>query len=448
MAGMNLAIEIEHKVAEIITQQEINGVQFDVEAALRLIGQIHYDRRAIEERLEQYLLPEITRGRTVERPFTISGHRNRTVEKSYGMGSDNIGGPFCFVSFSNPIVDLGSRQKLIKQLQRYGWRPTEFTAPTKTHPLGSPKITEESFASIEQDIGLDIMRYYVLTHRKGLVQGLLKLVREDNRIEARANPQGTPTGRMRHSGVVNIPKAAKQVILGKECRALFIAREGYQLMGWDASGLELRILAHYLNNEEFTQAILTGDKSNGTDLHTLNQRKLGVSNRDLAKTFIYAFLYGAGDAKLGAILGGTDKDGRIARARFIDGYKGLGGLIESVKRRCRRGYLIGLDGRHLPVRSEHAALNTLIQGGGAVFMKLVGCLIAHEVDKREIGLDRAMKVLDMHDEHQWEVEKRKETVELFREIVVKSSTKADKMLGLRCPNQFEIKLGANWAETH
>ena len=144
---------------------------------------------------------------------------------------------------------------------------------------------------------------------------------------------------------------------------------GYKLVGMDASGLELRMLAHYMNDKEYTNEILNGD------IHTANQLASGVKTRNQAKTFIYAFLYGAGDAKIGSIVGGNARDGKRLKEQFLRNTPALRKLRERVAVASGRGYVLGLDGRRVAVRSEHAALNTLLQSAGAIVMKKALCLL-------------------------------------------------------------------------
>jgi DNA polymerase I-like protein with 3'-5' exonuclease and polymerase domains len=150
---------------------------------------------------------------------------------------------------------------------------------------------------------------------------------------------------------------------GEECRKLWTIPKGYKLVGCDASGLELRMLAHYMNDYDYTEEVISGD------IHTANQKSAGLATRDQAKTFIYAFLYGAGDEKIGTIVGGGKGTGRTVKKKFLDNTPALKSLRERVTLASKRGYLIGLDGRRIWVRSEHSALNSLLQGAGAIIMK-------------------------------------------------------------------------------
>ena len=180
---------------------------------------------------------------------------------------------------------------------------------------------------------------------------------DDGRVRGYVNSNGAITGRMTHSdpNMAQVPSVASPY--GKECRALWGVSNSdtHKLVGTDASGLELRCLAHYMNDTNFTEEVLTGD------VHTANQRAAGLKTRDQAKTFIYAFLYGAGDVKIGNIVGGDAVDGRRLKDKFLKNTPALARLREAVGRASTRGFLYGLDRRRIAVRSEHSALNTLLQ---------------------------------------------------------------------------------------
>jgi DNA polymerase I-like protein with 3'-5' exonuclease and polymerase domains len=205
----------------------------------------------------------------------------------------------------------------------------------------------------------------------------------------------------------------------------------------DASGLELRMLAHYMNDKDYTYEVLNGD------IHTANQRAAGLESRDKAKTFIYAFLYGAGDGKIGEIVGGTARQGKVLKANFLNNTPALATLRSRVAKASGKGYLKGLDGRRIKVRSEHSALNTLLQGAGAVVMKQA--LVHLEDYANKEGLDYHF-IGNIHDEIQTEV--REDQATRFGELAVQAVVDTTETLNLRCPLDAEYKIGNNWADTH
>jgi DNA polymerase I-like protein with 3'-5' exonuclease and polymerase domains len=208
-------------------------------------------------------------------------------------------------------------------------------------------------------------------------------------------------------------------------------------VGIDASGLELRMLAHYMNDKEYTNEILTGD------IHSANQRLAGLESRSQAKTFIYALLYGAGDAKLGAVAKQGKARGRELRNKFLDSLPSFRSLVGRVQRESKKGFLKGLDGRKLSIRSEHAALNTLLQSAGAIVMKealviLDGYLKEHEID--------AKFVANVHDE--WQIECGVSDAVDVGKLGVEAIVQAGQNLNLNCPLDGDYKVGEAWHETH
>ena len=277
----------------------------------------------------------------------------------------------------------------------------------------------------------------MLQKRYAQVTSWLNALSDDGRIRGYVNPCGTVTGRMTHSkpNLAQVPAVYSPY--GKECRELFTVPKRYKLVGMDASGLELRMLAHYMNDNDYTYEVLNGD------IHTANQRAAGLESRDKAKTFIYAFLYGAGDGKIGEIVGGTARQGAVLKENFLNNTPALAALRSRVTTAAGKGYLKGLDGRRIKVRSEHSALNTLLQGAGAVVMKQA--LVHLEDYANAEGIDYHF-IGNIHDEIQTEV--REDQATRFGELAVQAVIDTTESLNLRCPLDAEYKIGSNWADTH
>ena len=210
---------------------------------------------------------------------------------------------------------------------------------------------------------------------------------------------------------------------------------GHVLVGADASGLELRMLAHYMNDDKYTNEILTGD------IHTANQKAAGLDNRDDAKTFIYAFLYGAGDAKIGSIVGGNAAHGKRLKQAFLENTPSLADLRAETMADAKTGFLTGLDGRRIRVRSEHAALNTLLQGAGAVVMKQAIVILYDLLERVNFKL-----VAQVHDE--WQIECKPEDADFIGKSCVNAMVFAGEVLQLNCPLDGEYRVGNSWADTH
>ena len=277
----------------------------------------------------------------------------------------------------------------------------------------------------------------MLQKRIAQVSSWIEATREDGRVHGKVITNGTVTGRMSHQSPNMAQVPAVYSPYGKECRALWIANKGYKLVGVDASGLELRMLAHYMNDKEYTNEIINGD------IHTANKNSAGLGSRDEAKTFIYAFIYGAGDKKIGSILGRSEADGRRVKEKFLRHTPSLRSLREKVDGVAKKRWLRGLDQRKILIRHPHAALNTLLQGAGACVMKYALTLLEEYVIKKRI---KAYPVVNVHDEFQYEVEESK--TKEFGELAVQSIIQAGKDLKIRCPLDGEYKIGNNWAETH
>lgn len=445
---INNALFIEHNVSRIIGEQEEYGVLFNVSKAKRCIKVLERRQSRLYDKIRPALSLEVVRpyAGPVNAPFKRDGSYTAIVGKWFdGSASINqVGGPFSRVDFVEP--DLGKRGRLQDQLLRLGWRPRAWT------PKGSPKITVDgepcpSLQSIGDQLGQQLANWFTYRHRQSQIQGWLDRVRPDGRLPAGAVTIGTPTFRFRHRVVVNVPKAAKHVPFGWQMRSLFTVPKGKVMVGFDASGLELRMLADVINDPDFTKEVVEGDP------HTKNQRDAGLPTRDDAKTFIYAFIYGAGDAKIGSIIGGARAQGARIRRQFLAANPKLAEAITSTKAAARRGYLVGLDGRKIYLRrdpitgrvQDHKALNTRLQAGGAVVMKWAMVILDHWVHESNLH-GQAHKVIDMHDEAQWECDPC--IAHTIGALGVMAIVKAGQMLGLNVPLAGEYKVGHNWAMTH
>ena len=336
----------------------------------------------------------------------------------------------------------GSRQQIAERLSSLGYElPIEPDAKT-------PKVDEAVLRSIEHPFAEVLCDYLLVTKRLGQLsegnQAWLKL-QKNGRIHGRVNTNGAVTGRCTHQNpnVAQVPACRAEY--GEECRDLFKAGDGYKLVGCDAAGLELRMLAHYLayyDGGEYAKTVIEGD------IHTLNQKAAGLETRDQAKTFIYAFLYGAGDAKIGEIVGGSAKEGQMLKRKFLSNLPALKKLQADVQQKVQRSNkLIGLDGRILPVRSPHAALNMLLQSAGAVCMKVALLQLFTRLNQMKWQHGREYSfVANVHYEFQAEVQPDKASV--FCELAVNAIRAAGKELKLNVMLDGEAKIGETWAQTH
>jgi DNA polymerase I-like protein with 3'-5' exonuclease and polymerase domains len=405
------SIELEHSVAAIIAKQERNGFKLDQIYATCLLTDIKSKMAGIYDRMQERWPP-----------FTLE----RISDKTGKRLKDSV------VTF-NP----GSRQQIGEKLKELGWKPKLFT------PTGHPIVDEGVLANVKIPEAQIIAEYLMLSKRVAQIESWLLAVGKDGRVHGKVITNGAVTGRMTHSSpnMAQIPNSSS--IYGPECRECWTVEDGNVLVGCDASGLELRMLAHYMKDQGYVRTVTEGSSKDGTDVHTVNQRAAGLSTRDNAKTFIYAFLYGAGDAKIGSIVGGNAKAGAKLKENFLGQTPALAKLIDKVKGLASKGYLSGLDGRRIWVRSEHAALNTLLQGAGAIVMKKALVLFDDKViaNKWNVKL-----VVNVHDEIQFECPK--EIAEEAGKAAKQSIVEAGEHFKLRCPLDGQYKIGNNWRHTH
>ena len=424
------AIRLEHDIARIITQQENNGFLFDVAKADLLLGKLREKINEIEQRVRERFIPLPTFVKIVKPRYRKDGSLSTVGLNSLGQGWENVMGDFSLIEMKE--FNLGSRQQIARYLRYFGWNPTKFTEH------GQPIVDEKVLQGITDIPEAELIKEFLLLQKRiAQVESWVEAVAEDGRVHGRVITNGAITGRMSHQSPNMAQVPAVYSPYGKDCRELWVVPEGYKLVGVDASGLELRILSHYMNDKEYIDAIINGD------IHTTNQNLAGLSTRDQAKTFIYAFIYGAGDEKLGAICGGSRNHGKAIKDRFLRGTPALANFRKRVDKATGKGWLKGIDGRKLRIRNRHSALNTLIQGGGAIVMKKALILLEEQVSKHKL---KARPVANVHDEFQYEVVESQ--AEDFGSLAVDSIINAGKELGIRCPLNGEYKYGNNWQETH
>ena len=424
------AIRLEHDIARIITQQENNGFLFDITKADLLLGKLREKINEIEQRVRERFIPLPTFVKIVKPRYRKDGSLSTVGLNSLGQGWENVMGDFSLIEMKE--FNLGSRQQIARYLRYFGWNPTKFTEH------GQPIVDEKVLQGITDIPEAELIKEFLLLQKRiAQVESWVEAVAEDGRVHGRVITNGAITGRMSHQSPNMAQVPAVYSPYGKDCRELWVVPEGYKLVGVDASGLELRILSHYMNDKEYIDAIINGD------IHTTNQNLAGLSTRDQAKTFIYAFIYGAGDEKLGAICGGSRNHGKAIKDRFLRGTPALANFRKRVDKATGKGWLKGIDGRKLRIRNRHSALNTLIQGGGAIVMKKALILLEEQVSKHKL---KARPVANVHDEFQYEVLETQ--AEDFGSLAVDSIINAGKELGIRCPLNGEYKYGNNWQETH
>jgi DNA polymerase I-like protein with 3'-5' exonuclease and polymerase domains len=270
---------------------------------------------------------------------------------------------------------------------------------------------------------------------------MLRHVRADGRIPSEANTLGAITGRYTHRKIANLP--AVRSLYGKEIRGLFYAGEGRVQVGSDLAGIEARMLANCMGDDEYTEQVVNGD------IHTTNQLAAGLPTRDAAKTFFYAFLYSAGDAKIGSLVNGSATDGKKVKEKFLNSLPSLKLLIEEKQKEARKGYITSLDGRPIYITKTEGkfdtrkALNSLLQSSATIYFKKW----VEYIDKAIVYYDIDATIMILyHDEVA--ISTTDKNVSKVKFILNKALEATDKFFKVKCPNAIEIKVGSDWAETH
>ena len=424
------SVMLEGQVQRIISKQIENGWLLNQRAAFNLLGELKEKKFDLEDKVHEKFKPLPTFIKEITPKVKKDGTYSVVGLKFLGDQWEIAVAPFSRLDY--PEFNLGSRQQIGRYLKYFGWQPETFT------DKGQPIVDEGVLSKVKGIPEAELIGEYLMIQKRiAQVQSWLDAVKDDGRVHGYVNANGAVTGRMTHSSPNMGQVPAGYSPYGKECRAVWVVPEGYKLVGMDASGLELRMLAHYMNDKDYTNEILTGD------IHTANQLAAGLDTRSQAKTFIYAFLYGAGDAKIGSIVGGTARDGRRLKAKFLKNTPALGALRERVGVASARGFVFGLDRRKVSIRSEHAALNSLLQSAGAIIMKKALCILdeyatLHKIDYKIIG--------NIHDEIQTEVATK--DAERFGRLATASIEAAGLHYKLNCPLAGEYQIGDNWSETH
>lgn len=430
------SINLEHKVSKLLREQEDTGFLFDQRAGMLLLAELNEKVEAIvtevhkvfrPKRIETKVYPKRTKsGAYGKLGETMEGKQVRlTEDERKRMLSSG------YITLVKVIdFNLGSRKQIGEYLQEFGWKPKDFT------PTGQPIIDEPTLKKIKGiPAALLIAEYLMLQKRVSQINSWFKELAEDGRVHGYVNHNGTITGRMTHRNPNMAQIPSSNAPYGKECRACWIVPAKHKLVGIDASGLELRMLAHYLEDEDFTNEILHGD------IHTSNQKNAGLESRNQAKTFIYALIYGAGDGKLGSVVGGSNKEGRRLRDTFLNNLPTFKSLIKRVERAAAKGYIKGLDGRKIIIRSAHSALNALLQGAGAIAMKQALVIFSESIKPYNAKI-----VGNIHDE--WQVEVPEEHADTVGKLGVEAIIAAGLHFEMRCPLDGEYSIGDNWSETH
>lgn len=438
MKFSELSCWIEHEAARVINQQQRNGVYFDVQGATELRDQLRAKQADLEKSIHEVFPPKLCvagvykyREKSNGEPFaSYIKHREKYPKLQFSRDGSK------YRVFEYRPFNIGSPQQRVERLLEQGWKPTSFT------PKGQPKVDEDSLVAFAEKSGNEAVKqmseWLVCSARANMIDNWLNNVGPDSRLRGRVNSCGAGTRRMTHNtpNTANIP--GNDAPYGALCRGFFTVPPDSNrvIVGADASGLEFRVMVHYLDNSEAEDYFLNGDA------HTSNAEAVGYERRP-TKNLFYAFLYGASDKKLGAMVGKGPKEGARIRDALVKNVPGLEDLVKSVQSEYQQndGWLQTIDGGFVLCPSPHAALNYKFQSAGAIFMKRAAILM----DEYARPYD-ALKVLDVHDEWQWDCYKP-HAVQVGA-LMVRSMEEAGKLLGFKAPMTGEYKIGNSWRETH
>ena len=430
------AITLEHKIQWVMSQMMRNGFPFNEAEAAKLLATLVAHRDRLEEQLKQTFQPW-----EVKLPDFIPARDNKTLGYLKGVPV-----PRSKTVMFNPR----SRDHIAGRLiALYGWVPDKEDGYTDG---GKPKVDDDVMQGLPYAEAPLLAEYLMVSKRLGqLSEGdaaWLKLVNNKGFIHGQINPNGAVTGRATHMrpNISQVPNS--EAPYGAECRALFGAPKGWTLVGADASGLELRCLAHYMarwDDGEYGRVLLNGD------IHTVNQKAAGLPTRANAKTFIYGFLYGAGDEKIGKIVGKGADEGKKLKAKFLRGLPALKHLKDAVSAKKKtQGNLKGLDGRLVHIRSAHAALNTLLQSAGALVCKQWVVMVEDELQAQGLkhGWDGDYALCAWsHDEVQIAC-RTPEIANTVSAVCTAQVTVVGELFNFKCRLNGEAKQGTTWAQTH
>lgn len=445
------ALSIEMRIGKIIEEQAHNGWLFDRSKANVLLTRINKRMQEIDNELRPSLPIKVKQiGVPLLEPFKMDGEPKVQTLK-WGL---EVSGPFTRIEFEG--MNLGSDPQVKEFLLSLGWIPTWYNIRKKDSKNGKrgektgPKLHNNgelcpNLDELDSNLGKLIVEYLKYKHRRGLLNGLKNVQRADGRISAEANTIGAATHRMTHKKIVNIPGV--DAFMGEEIRSLFIAKEGYSIVGCDSKSNQMRMLCHYLGldeTHEYANAVLHGTKKDNSDAHCIAQTMAGLEARGEGKTLNYSILFGSGDASLAVKLRRSLGVVRRIKAEFFSNLPELPTLIKQVKAASEaRGFLYGLDGRKIWCSQPYKALNYLLQGAEAVYMKYSQAFLYMAIIKE--GLD-AKFVATIHDEYQLEV--LDAHVERVSELCLWAMELTGKYLKLKVPMEGDVNVGKNWAETH
>ena len=444
------SVRLEHKTQDILNQQKRNGFYLNINKAYDLHKELDAKIGALEEDILADFPPVMKLHEVYYPRLTQSGELSITAQRKLARYPDKrrllpVEIP-AYELYEEQAFNLGSPKQIVERMSEIGWQPVEFT------DKGTPRVSEANFETLPKNApqgARKIGEWLMLRNRRTVLEGWFDAYNpETRRLHGTVTGIGAITHRMSHKDpqMANVP--ATRSPYGEELRSCLGVEdtENYTLLGVDLSGIQLRILAHYLEDKAYTDAVCFGKKDDGTDIHSFNMNILrevvSSCTRDNAKTFVYAMLLGASGTKLGSILGVSAQKGNACKGRIFEKIPGFKRVKKMCEVAAKRGYMFGIDGRRTPIKSAHFALSAYLQCGEAVIMKQA-VIFAH--DGRFAHLDWKQLAV-VHDEVQIEV-LREHAEELARGILA-CIEESGRLFELRCPLAGEWKVGDNWSVTH
>tara|TARA_R110000772_G_scaffold64122_2_gene143392 strand:- start:3362 stop:5302 length:1941 start_codon:yes stop_codon:yes gene_type:complete len=475
------------KLFEILHKQEDYGWLVDKEYMEKCIGTLTHwiDRidKVVSPRLPKILVVTESKVKSeyryVSKPFKINGQLSKQCvdwihSLSNSFDPSTIVG--CFSRIDYRITNLDSNMEVKDYLLNSGWIPDkwnykkvdgkEVVDEQGNKIKTSPKLSyADPFDGVSGGIGRLVAKRVQCRHRRSTIEGWIKLIRPDGRIGSRVSGIAT-TGRMKHAGIVNVPNV--ESFFGKHMRKCFISAKGMVLVGCDSAGCQNRMLAARVGDDFFTDVLINGDKKKGTSIHQINQKAiLDVAGLDVsygvAKTLNYAFMFGASDNKLGATVGGGKDVGAKIRQSLLSVAAGFESLVErltaewesNAKKRTSswgrveyyNGWIAGLDGRPIFIKSAHQILVYMLQSDEAVMMSAAYCMLYKRLEAKGYtwGEDYGI-VCFYHDEYT--IECREEIAKDVAKIAERCIVDAGKFYNIACPHEGDAQIGNDWYEIH
>jgi DNA polymerase-1 len=480
---LRAAILLEHRAAIICTEMHYNGFGFDIVKCETLYSRIRDELSGLDGAIQEAFPPRQVVNRTIYPKPTKSGAISRVDFRwlTDGRTPEELGAKVGvpFYTYEEVVFNPASPKQCIEKLNELGWAPTEKTKghinaerdlrfargadrvalleKLEQYKLTGWTISEENLATLPPDApqAAHLLTRHILLTRRLTTLDEWKLAYNERTlsIHGEVRPIGTWTHRAAHKNpnTGNIARTSSE--FGYEMRSLWGARKGWRQIGCDAEGIQLRILAHYMDDDEFTRALVSGNSDDGTDVHTLNWKKLNgnsptdpCKDRTTAKTFIYSYLLGAAAAKTANVFGCTLEEAKRARERFVNAFPGLKFIREEmIPEDAERGYFWGLDGRPVMCDSEHLMLAGYLQNGETIVMKHANWLWREKLKAERIPFRQMAYV---HDEWQTETVDDDDVVKFVKEVQANSIVQAGIDLGVKCPLAGKAVDGYNWADCH